>query len=247
MDDALSLVDQTPSMDLQNELTADFEASMFLPAFKEASIDLFELGIDSFLENDLLKEVPIVRTVLGLGTTAKNIHERHLICNTAAFLHELSNAEIPTEKAKRYRKKLRDDPALREKELGRVLILLDRNIDSIKSVLDAKFFAAYINEQIGWDEFCELSDITDRLFVADLSTMQEAHLNGGVAIQMPLSYRHERLISTGLLTNRVSLSGSVAAIDFDSQEPRIVIELTDIGALFGDIAFGLPARGKVVS
>ena len=74
-----------------------------------------------------------------------------------------------------------------EKELGRILILLDKNLEIVKSVFEAKFYSAYVDSQISWNEFCELCDVTDRLFFSDLDNLKEAYTNNGVTKQMPIS------------------------------------------------------------
>ena len=129
------------------------------------------------------------------------------------------------------------DPKLMEKELGRILILLDKNLEIVKSVFEAKFYSAYIDSQISWNEFCELCDVTDRLFFSDLDNLKEDYTNNGVTKQMPISYKHDRLISVGLLTNEARLLGEVIVVDFGSNEPKNIINLTAIGKMFCNIAF----------
>ncbi len=124
-----------------------------------------------------------------------------------------------------------------EKELGRILILLDKNLEIVKSVFEAKFYSAYIDSQISWNEFCELCDVTDRLFFSDLDNLKEDYTNNGVTKQMPISYKHDRLISVGLLTNEARLLGEVIVVDFGSNEPKNIINLTAIGKMFCNIAF----------
>lgn len=124
-----------------------------------------------------------------------------------------------------------------EAELGRVLILLNKNIDTIKSIFEARFYAAYIDNSISWDEFCELCDITDRLFISDISNLKEAYVNKGVTNEMTITYKYDRLISVGLLTNEARLSGGIMMLEIDSKTPQIIIKFTNIGNMFCDIVF----------
>ena len=100
-----------------------------------------------------------------------------------------------------------------------------------------KIYAAYINEYITWDIFCELTDIMDRLFVSDIDVLKKAYESDGVYDSMELSYRHERLISYGLMVNQARLSDGIIMRDMDENKPTKLIRLTDIGKIFCKYAF----------
>lgn len=220
-----------------NELVPVFETSLFDTSLTDVGIDFLELGIDSVLQDGLLKDIPIVGTIVGVGKFAQNVHDRNLLRQTLVFINEFNNGRISSAKIEKHRKKLQQNPKLMEEEMGRVLILLDKNIDMVKSVFEAKFYSAYVDDKITWNEFCELCDITDRLFISDLTNLKEAYTNNGVTGQMSISYKHDRLISVGLLTNEARLSGSIFVLDLDSKEQQNIIDLTDIGKIFCNIAF----------
>ena len=220
-----------------NELVPAFENSLFETSIIDIGIDYLELGIDSVLQDGLLKDIPIVGTFIGVGKFAQNIHDRNLLKQTLIFINECNSGIISEEKKKAHREKLIQNPKLMENELGRVLVLLDKNIESIKSVFEAKFYAAYVNGTILWNDFCELCDITSRLFVSDIDCLKEAYNNDGIEIRMPVTYRHDRLISVGLLTNEARLSGSAVFVDFDSDKRQNLMELTEIGKKFCKMVF----------
>lgn len=77
---------------------------------------------------------------------------------------------------------LSSDSKYAEEELGRVLIVLNSNIDVKKSELLAKFYHAYVEEKIDWDTFCELSDVTTRLFITDIHLLYAVY-NKTITIQ----------------------------------------------------------------
>lgn len=220
-----------------NELIPAFETSLFETPLTDVGIDFLELGIDSVLQDGLLREIPIVGTIVRMCRFAQNVHDRNLLRQTLVFINEFNSGNISAEKIEKHREKLKQNPKLMEEELGRVLILLSNNIDIIKSKFEAKFYAALTAEQIPWDEFCELCDITNRLFISDIANLKEAYTNNGVTEQMPISYKYDRLISVGLLIDEARLSGSLSMGDLDSKEPQKIIDLTDVGKIFCDIAF----------
>lgn len=220
-----------------NELVPAFESSMFDSPLANIGMDFLELGIDSVLQDGLLKDIPIVGTIVSAGRFAQNVHDRNLLRQTLAFMQEYKQSGVASAKVEQHRLELREKPKMMEAELGRILILLNKNIDLIKSVYEARFYASFHAGQISWDDFCELCDITDRLFVSDVEKLREVHINGGVTEEMAVSYRHDRLISVGLLTNEARLSGSIAMFNLNSAETQYIMVLTDIGNKFCNIAF----------
>lgn len=214
------------------ELIPSFEESLFSPVW-DTSIDYIELGIDTLFKDGLLKDIPIAGSIIGAGKFVYNIADRNAIKQLIVFINEFTKRTIDPKKLEDYRLKLRSNPRKLEKELGRVMIILNRNIDACKSAIEARFYSAYIDYEISWNTFCELCDITERLFLSDITTLQTAYQNKGVTIKMPTSYRHDRLISIGLI------KGGPASefIDLDDPNPQYVYVLTEIGKLYCRYAF----------
>lgn len=218
-----------------NDLVPALQESLFSSAFENIGSDLLEIGIDSILHDGLLKDIPIVSTILGAGKVAQNVHDRNLAKQTAVFVNTFRTQGIISTEIEKHVEKLLNNSKLLEQELGRVLIMLNENIDVVKSVYEAKFYAAFVKQHILWEDFCELCDITKRLFVSDIRKLKEAFINGGVKDGMKLTYQYERLISVGLLTNEARLSGGGIFIDMDDTEPTMLLELSPVGEMFCNI------------
>ena len=114
---------------------------------------------------------------MGLGKTAQNIHDRNLLKQTIKFINTFNEKSISTQKVEKYKNHLDSNPKYAEEELGRVIILLNSNVDLKKSELLAKFYRSYVNSDIDWSTFCELSDITSRylylIYIFYLKLMRE--------------------------------------------------------------------------
>ena len=126
-----------------NELIPSFEKSLFDSSLTDCGLDFLELGIDSVLQDGLLKDIPIVGTIVNMGKFAQNVHDRNLLRQTLAFINEFNNGNFSPDEVEKHRKKVLASPRKLEEELGRILTILNRNIDSIKSVLEAKFYVAW--------------------------------------------------------------------------------------------------------
>lgn len=185
-----------------NEIVPEFNDSLVIDS-SDIVGDYLELGIDSILENDSLKEIPIIKTFISVGKITKSIRERNLIKNLAIFINELNSGKINKEKLSRHREELRKNPKKAEKELGRILIILEQTIDNIKSSILGKLYKSYINQEIDWDIFIEFIEITNRLFMFDINILKVmwSQAYNTYIEQKDDNFRIERMYSLGIIGN----------------------------------------------
>lgn len=217
-----------------DKLIPSFERSMFSTIFNDIGSDYLEISIDSILENDLLKELPICKTVIGVGRTIQNIRERNFLRNTAIFIAELNSKKFDLRELEDYKLKL-ENKKFEEKELGRIIILLDRYVDQFKCKLLAKLYRKYVEQEYNWEKFCELSDILNRLFEEDIHYLREIDMDSERTLtyhiyKIPYSIR--RLESIGL----VEVLGEYSKFgDRLLQTENMFVQLTDNGKIFVDV------------
>lgn len=215
-----------------DKIVPAFEISLFDPTLSDACLEMAELGIDNLLDDGLFKSIPIVNTLIGIGKTAQNIHDRNLLRQTIQFINTFNEKKISPEKLKKYKKHLNSDSKYAEEELGRVIILLNSNIDLKKSELLAKFYHSYVNEEIDWSLFIELSDVTSRLFISDLDLLFK--INNGIISDTTQcqTYQAERLIALGLLNSAMKSMSISSSSDGESHKTHRYIQVNDLGKLF---------------
>lgn len=214
-----------------NELVPALKETLFAPTYEIVS-EYAEIGIDSLLESDVLKDIPVVGTMAAICKVGYNIHERNLIKQTLDFVVGFNAGTISREKIDEHRHELESNPDKAEKELGRVLIILGNHIENIQSQVLGSFYSAYVKGTISWDKFCELSEANRRMFVNDYHILREAACNGGININGRELYQVDRLISLGLLQNENRLGGTFI-IDIDEEkEEKYDIIITSFGKTF---------------
>ena len=179
-------------------LINDFEKSIFDES-AEVVGEYIELGIDSLLNEADLKEIPIVNTIVGVLKVGKNVHDRNLLKQTLIFINEFNTNRINKDKLEEYKERIENNPKKSEKELGRVLLLLNNFIDQEKSIILAKLFKSYINEKINWNEFCEYSEITNRMFIQDLKLLKLIYEKKIIDYEKGNNFRVERLQAIGVV------------------------------------------------
>lgn len=182
-----------------DELVENFEKSLFDDS-KDIIGDYLEIGIDSIIDEGILKEIPIVKTIVGVLKVGKNVHDRNLLKQTLVFINEFNRNEIRQDKIEEYKKRIENDPKKCEDELGRIILLLNNFIDREKSIMLSKVFKAYVGKLLNWNDFCEYSEIINRLFIQDFSFLQEIYL-GRISDTTNRSdiYKVERLNSLGII------------------------------------------------
>lgn len=207
----------------QNFITKDFADSLFENG--DIGVDYLEIGIDSIVENELIKTIPVAKTICAIIKVSTAFHEKNLLRQTLIFLQEFNARRIDAKKLEKYKDKINSNSNAREKELGRVMLLLHRYIDDEKSKILARFFYAYVNEEISWGKFSELSDALDRLFMADINWLLELFKDNDVA--KPQRYQYERLNALGLTDTQYveMLASHIGWKTIDNSEDRKVEEL----------------------
>lgn len=211
-----------------SEIIPSFEISLFEPTFSNA-IDYIELGIDSIIDNETIKGIPIVSTVVGIGKTVYNIRERILLKNMLTFIKEFNKGQIEQEKLEKYRKSIDEDKVKAEKELGRVLVILDKTIDDIKTKMLANSFRAYVFGQIDWEQFCEVTEAINRLFISDIALLYK--IEGGQVTDTKhcAIYQADRLISLGLVNN--AMKSMIISNNSNSRTERY-LSINEFGKMF---------------
>lgn len=187
-------------------LVTSFENTVFDSSLLVAGTDIIEIGIDTVIDNPFLESLPFVKIVVGTGKSIANLVERNLIDQTIHFMIAINNGDVDEEKFSKYREKLANDPKKAEKELGRVMIILNRTIENRKSVILGKLFQAYINERITLDDFYELADALERIFISDVELLQRISQEPINTPDANDEYRGERISAIGLADTHTSFA-----------------------------------------
>lgn len=77
-----------------------------LDTLSETAQDLLEIRIDTIFEDGMLKDIPIVGTVVSLCKFSLNLRERNLLKQTIAFIQAFNNGTINEEALLKYRENI---------------------------------------------------------------------------------------------------------------------------------------------
>lgn len=135
----------------------------------EISTDIVESGIDQLIDNELLKDIPILGTGYKLITFANKITESFYIQKILKFLFQIQ--DISLEKRIEFIEKLEKEKET--KKVGeKLLITLNRLDDSDKAIVIGKLFKATIEGEIILNDFLRLNYIIEKSYYQDLRILK---------------------------------------------------------------------------
>lgn len=138
--------------------------------------DLAEVGLDAIMEDGILKDIPILSTVVGLYRIGHTIRERHEIKQLALFVAELNRGCIDESKRKQLIEKLNSDTRKSKQEMEYILVVLDSYLEYEKPQMLARLFIACSQETITWAEFAEYASMVKQLIPGDVKLLEERHI-----------------------------------------------------------------------
>lgn len=184
-----------------DNLIKSFKDSIFIEESKEKIEEILEIieePIDVLSENPIVKAVPVVKKVASLAKSCLAIRDRILIKNLITFIASINDDTISRDKLEKYKEKINSNPKILDRDLEKVLILIERESDQDKVKILAQLYKSYINENIDWEEFGHYSEITNNLFIIDIGELKilyENKLNNDNYTHIALS----RLSAIGLI------------------------------------------------
>ncbi len=140
----------------------------------DLATDYAELGLDTFMDNDAIKEIPIVKSVIGLVKGGIAVREIFLAKKLLTFLKEYHSGKLKLEKKEAFLQKFQDDKRYRESIVEQIMILNDRFISIEKSKVLANLFLAHLNDKFDLEGFCQLSECLDDLHTRAFKVLDDS-------------------------------------------------------------------------
>lgn len=135
---------------------------LFNPSL-DLSMDYSEIYIDDLIENETLKEIPIVKTVVGVIRGGISINQFWFAKKLLTFIQEFNTGKVDPEKLNSFREKINNDKSFGKKVAERLMVFIDRNIEITQTKITSNLFAAYVNDDIEYEELCNILIALDKL------------------------------------------------------------------------------------
>lgn len=133
--------------------------------------DLGEVALDSITGNEVLREIPILGTAIGVARAAESIRDRVFLNKVRHFLQNLD--EISPEQRTRFKETLEQDPKAQAKTGEAVFSTIERG-DSLKKIEYAALaFRAFLDGRLSSDKLRMVCFSIRQAFVDDLEYVVE--------------------------------------------------------------------------
>jgi hypothetical protein len=134
--------------------------------FQDTLSNLGEVTLDNLLESGVLKEIPILGTIIGLSRSKMTIQDRLFTKKLLTFLFQLKDTNI--EERKKQVDKIEKDSNYQTKVGEKLLFIIDKCEDDEKARYIGKLFQCFIQEKINYDDFLRASRCIELTHLEDL-------------------------------------------------------------------------------
>jgi len=131
--------------------------------------NLAEVGIDTFITEGLLKDIPVVSTLIGIVKYAKSIPDFIFASKVNKFLSSLSSIE--QQKIDDFLNEIKEDKEKNNKAGQIVIFNLDAANCLKKAEIIGLLFKAYIQGKLNFETFEEMCNIVNFVDTNDLITL----------------------------------------------------------------------------
>lgn len=148
------------------KISNSFEQTLKDSDLQNVTVDLAESFSDTLLNDGLLKDIPIIGTIVGLTKTAISLNDRLLIKKLIYFISEIN--DIDKEKREKLISEIDNSETHKIKVGEKLLYIIDKSDDHLTAKYIAVLFRAFLNEKIDYSQFLRCSTIIQRLLIQDL-------------------------------------------------------------------------------
>jgi hypothetical protein len=172
----------------------------------DAIFDFAEVALDHNLAEGVLKDVPIIGTLVKLAKMGQSVSEGIFIRKLGRFLSDLNSVSIED---REHLLEQYPEGSAEEQVLGENLLLALERLDDIKKpAILARFFSAYIGSRIDYVTFTRLARALEKFNMELLPNLRWYYTRSEPVVETPEEIVHE-LSLAGLITVELEGSGTM--------------------------------------
>lgn len=208
------------------EITKAFKESLLMNTGGLAA-ECVDVGL-SFVDNPIVQSIPIASLLLSCAKIGVNIYNYWACYSYVRFITKVRAGNVTDKEIEKHLAKLDSSKKL-NKELGMIAVYLQKNTAENKADIYASIYISFIKEEITFDDLCELYEVTDRLFVKDISLLNQIGIYGHIS-GFDQNYQIHRLESLGLIRSQF-VTGDIVWQREDGEDTS-GFYFTDLGEKF---------------
>lgn len=170
----------------QEAIEGKLVESLEVKRLGELAADCAKLGLDSILDDGIVKDIPILRTAVSIAKIGFNIRDRIYIKKIASFLSQIGNTT--QEQREAFIEKYCGDTKRFEEA---ILLILEQADSMEKSCLIGKVFKTCILNKFSYEYALKLSTMVNKAFWGDLKQLIEIE-------NLQINEHNQSLVMAGL-------------------------------------------------
>lgn len=193
----------------------------------EVATELGEVGIDAALEDGVIRDIPILGSIVGIAKATRSVRDHFLLKKIGKFFRPI--AEESQKAGEDLLAKLDADESFREKLKELIAFYLDKYDAEIKAEYLGIVLIATLNGDISQEEFFRIASLIERAFWGDLPKLDKYVTAGTKGVTQSLSACQ----MDGFVVNQPLMIG-----DVDDNDPTRFdenFEITPLGIRFHEI------------
>ncbi|CAM4410689.1 hypothetical protein [Zobellia nedashkovskayae] len=121
---------------------------------------------EEFIDNEIVKSIPIINILFGVRKTCKSVNDILFSQKLISFLTELS--KIDSNRRQEIIERIDSEPKYNQKVGNKLLHIINNSQDYLTSKDIGKLFASFLEGKLNYPEFCKASLILNRVDYYDL-------------------------------------------------------------------------------
>ncbi|GAB5554000.1 MAG: hypothetical protein Sapg2KO_35910 [Saprospiraceae bacterium] len=154
--------DRNQKIKLQNKI----EKTISTNELEMVSADLLEVVLDSHLDNEALEQIPLIKTIIGLGKGYLSIQDRIFTKKILTFLFQLKSRDVG--EREEMINKVNESKKYRLRVGEKIMTIINASEDFEKAEIHGYIFNSFLEEKIDYTWFLECSFILNQVFLPDL-------------------------------------------------------------------------------
>lgn len=135
----------------QLDIQESFEKTLINSELPDVVIDLAEISLDNLIDLKDVKDLPLIKTFVGLLEFGANVHDRLFLKKIIAFLANLHGVDVA--ERKKMIRKINDSNKYRIHVGEKLLYIIDRCNDYESAEMVSRLFGAFIEGKIEYSDY----------------------------------------------------------------------------------------------
>ena len=152
-------------MNKLKNLSDSFDETIKDSNLAEINADLYEVLIDSFFKDGIVKDIPIIGTILKLSKFSMSLKEHLFLKKIIYFISELK--DISPKDRNKMISELDESKVHRIKVGEKLIYIIDKCEDHVSTEYVAKFFKSFLLNKISYSDFFFFFSIIQNIFIVD--------------------------------------------------------------------------------